>query len=270
MINVSHSNKPVNVKGKVWIVGAGTGDPELLTLKAHRVLSSADLILFDQLVSHEIREIFPQAVPAFYVGKSKGNHSIAQTDLNQSLIKKARQGLNVVRLKGGDPFVFGRGSEEMLELVNAGIETEVVPGITAASGATSAACIPLTHRGISQGCTFITAHAEKHLGIDWESLSKLNHTLVFYMGVSQASIIEQSLRSHGFDMQTPVAIIENGSRHNQREIIGCLSQLTHFISFHEVVSPALIVVGDVVRLSGQLKKALLNPVGISIPQAISA
>jgi uroporphyrin-III C-methyltransferase len=244
--------------GKVWLVGAGPGDPDLLTLKAFKVIKNADLILFDQLVSEEIKSLFPSSIPAFYVGKCKNNHSIKQNDLNRLLVKKAKEGLNVVRIKGGDPFVFGRGGEELQALVRMGIDAEVIPGITSASGCTTAAGIPLTHRGVSQGCTFVTAHAETHLDLDWQALAQLKHTLVFYMGVSRANLIASRLIDGGLAEDTPVAVIENGCRKNQRELIGQLSNLADIIERERVQSPALIVVGNVVSLASQLKAKSLS------------
>jgi len=238
--------------GKVWLVGAGPGDPELLTVKALRALQQADLIFFDNLVSVDIRNLFPVSVPAFYVGKSKNNHSVPQHELNALLVKKARQGLNVVRLKGGDPFVFGRGGEELLVLRKAGIDAEVIPGITAASGCATAAGIPLTHRGLSQGCTLVTAHGEKDVTLDWAALAALRHTLVFYMGLSKAAWISSQLTAHGLSPSTPVAIIENGCRPDQREFIGRLDELEVMARDHQVRSPALIVVGDVVNLAAEI------------------
>lgn len=240
-----------NKMGKVWLVGAGPGDPDLLTVKAHRIIQQADLILFDQLVSDSIKALFPNAVPAFYVGKVKNNHSIQQCDLNNLLVKKALQGLNIVRIKGGDPFVFGRGGEELHALLQAGVDAEIIPGITSASGCTTYADIPLTQRGLSQGCTFITAHAEKTLDLNWNALANLDHTLVFYMGVSQADLIMQRLSDAGMDVETPVAIIENGCRDNQREIIGTVANLSSMIAQENVQSPALIVVGAVVKMAAE-------------------
>lgn len=242
--------------GKVWLVGAGPGDPDLLTVKALRVIQNADLVLFDNLVSHEIRALFPKSVPAFYVGKCKDNHSIAQKDLNSLLVKKAAKGLNVVRIKGGDPFVFGRGGEELLTLIKAGVDAEVVPGITSASGCTTAAGIPLTHRGMAQGCTFVTAHAETELSVDWDALAHINHTLVFYMGVSRADMIASNLLNAGLSAATPVAIIENGCRDNQREVIGQIKDLVSLVAENNVQSPALIVVGEVVSLANELNPEL--------------
>jgi len=239
--------------GKVWLVGAGPGDPELLTVKAVRVIEAADIIFFDQLVSPEIREIFPKTTPAFYVGKEKNNHSISQSDINQLLINKAQSGLNVCRIKGGDPFVFGRGGEELLQLRAAGINAEVIPGITAASGCSTYANIPLTHRGLSQGCTFVTAHAEKTLDINWQSLAQLNHTLVFYMGVTRAQSIASELCKAGLAPTTPAAVIENGCRNNQRVLSACIAELPELIVRNAVKSPALIIVGEVVSLADELQ-----------------
>lgn len=238
--------------GKVWIVGGGPGDPELLTVKALRAIESADLILFDHLVSDEIRALFPTAVPAFYVGKKKGQHSIAQKDLNALLVKKALAGKTICRVKGGDPYVFGRGGEEALALVKAGVAVEVVPGITAASGCTAYAGIPLTHRGMAQGCTFVTAHGETEADLNWQALAQLRHTLVFYMGLSKATWVQQSLLEHGMHSNTPVALIENGCRSDQRVLQGQLYELADLVDRYDIESPALIVVGDVVNLAAQL------------------
>lgn len=240
------------VAGKVFLVGAGPGDPELLTLKALRVLESVDLILFDRLVSDEIRALFPASTPALYVGKVKDNHSVPQDQLNTLLVSQAQKGLNICRLKGGDSFVFGRGGEEMLALREAGVEVEVVPGITAGAGATSYAGIPLTHRGLAQGCSFITAHGEKELNIHWPSLAASGHTLVFYMGLSRAGMISRELCAAGLDASTPAALIENGCCSNQRVVTGTVAELEALVEREQVQSPALIVVGKVVALADQL------------------
>jgi len=239
--------------GKVFLVGAGPGDAELLTIKALRIIESADIIFYDYLVSAEIRALFPKSTPAIYVGKAKNQHSIAQDDLNQLLVQQALSGLTVCRIKGGDPFVFGRGGEELLELRSAGIESEVVPGITSASGCSTYADIPLTHRGISQGCTFVTGHAEKSLDVNWLALAQLNHTLVFYMGLTRASDITRELLNAGMSSNTPVAIIENGCRKNQRNVITQLQDLADAVVREEVQSPALIIVGHVVNLKAELE-----------------
>lgn len=239
--------------GKVFLVGAGPGDAELLTVKALRIIQSADIIFYDYLVSPDIRALFPKNTPAIYVGKAKNQHSIAQEDLNQLLVQQALAGLTVCRIKGGDPFVFGRGGEELMELRSEGIESEVIPGITSASGCSTYADIPLTHRGISQGCTFVTGHAEKSLDVNWSALAQLNHTLVFYMGLTRAGDITRELLNAGMSANTPVAIIENGCRKNQRNIITELHDLPDAVAREQVQSPALIVVGQVVKLKSELE-----------------
>ncbi len=239
--------------GKVWLVGAGPGDAELLTVKALRAITTADIIFYDYLVSAEIRALFPTNIPAHYVGKAKNQHSIAQEDLNQLLVKQAQLGLTVCRIKGGDPFVFGRGGEELLELRTAGIEAEVIPGITSASGCSTYADIPLTHRGLSQGCTFVTGHAEKSLDVNWDALAQLKHTLVFYMGLTRADEISAKLLAGGLAADTPVAIIENGCRKDQRDIISTLNEFPAAVLREHVQSPALIIVGEVVRMKEKLQ-----------------
>ncbi|MCG7497233.1 uroporphyrinogen-III C-methyltransferase [Vibrio sp. Of7-15] len=238
--------------GKVSLVGAGPGDPDLLTIKALRTIQCADIILFDRLVSQEICQLFPPSTPTIYVGKAKNHHSIPQSQINELLLTKAKQGLHICRLKGGDSFVFGRGGEEMLPLKQANIEVEVVPGITAASGCSSYAGIPLTHRGLSQGCTFLTAHAEKNLDVNWHSLAGLKHTLVVYMGLTKAAFISENLIASGLCAHTPAALVENGCTNKQRVITGTLEQLPHLVQAEQVKSPALIIIGHVVDLSQQL------------------
>ena len=238
--------------GKVSLVGAGPGDPDLLTIKALRTIQCADIILFDRLVSQEICQLFPPSTPTIYIGKAKNHHSIPQSQINELLLTKAKQGLHICRLKGGDSFVFGRGGEEMLPLKQANIEVEVVPGITAASGCSSYAGIPLTHRGLSQGCTFLTAHAEKNLDVNWHSLARLKHTLVVYMGLTKAAFISENLIASGLCTHTPAALVENGCTNKQRVITGTLEQLPHLVQAEQVKSPALIIIGHVVDLSQQL------------------
>ncbi len=225
------------------LIGAGPGDPELLTLKAVKALNSADVILYDQLVAEEIIHALPKRVRKIFVGKHKDNHTISQKNLNQLLIKLACKGLNVCRLKGGDPFIFGRGSEELLALKENQIIAEVIPGVTAASGCSSYAGIPLTHRGVSQGCSFVTGFsAEKDL-INWQALAQLGHTLVFYMGLSQCLKIENHLLANGMSADTPVAVIENGCRKNQRVIRSQLDNLNRLPEKFQLKSPALIIIG---------------------------
>ncbi|MFT4924651.1 MAG: uroporphyrin-III C-methyltransferase [Phenylobacterium sp.] len=239
--------------GRVFLVGSGPGDADLLTVKALRLIQNCDVILYDNLVSEDIKAFFPAASRKFFVGKSMSNHSIDQQDLNKLMVTLARKGLSVCRLKGGDPFIFGRGSEEMLTLHKAGIEAEVVPGITAASGCTSYAGIPLTHRKVSQGCTFITAAAATALTVNWAALASTNHTLVFYMGLSQLPLICQQLSQHGLSVDTPAALIENGTQSSQRVLTSTVSELAQQASEHQFVSPTLIVIGEVVNYRQQLQ-----------------
>ena len=238
--------------GRVSLVGAGPGAADLLTVKALRTIQSADLIVYDRLVSDEICALFPAKAQCLYVGKENNHHSVCQADINQLLIDNAEQGLDVCRLKGGDAFVFGRGGEEMLALKRRGIRVEVVPGITAAAGCTSYAGIPLTHRGIAQGCTFVTGHGEKELDINWQSLAVSGLTLVFYMGLSRAGFISEQLIQAGLDAKTPAALIERGCHLEQRLITGPLDDLAAMVERESVQSPALIVVGDVVSLATDL------------------
>lgn len=238
--------------GHVSLVGAGPGDADLLTMKAVKCLNAADIIFYDRLVSEEIRALFPRDTPAIYVGKAKDRHSIPQNELNSLLVETASLGLHVCRLKGGDAFVFGRGGEEMLELKKAGISVDVVPGITSGAGATAYAGIPLTHRGLTQGVSFVTAHGEKTLHTNWDALAHSGHTLVFYMGLGSAQLIQDELLAAGMVANKPVALIERGCSASQRVVTGTLTGLAALVAEHQIESPALIVVGDVVCLRDQL------------------
>lgn len=237
--------------GVVHIVGAGPGDPELLTLRAHRLLQEADVILYDRLVSDEVLSLARRDAARVYVGKAKGDHAVPQEDICARLVDFARQGKNVVRLKGGDPFVFGRGGEELEALRAAGVAAFVTPGVTAAIGCAAAAGLPLTHRDHSQGLTFVTGHARngEDPGLDWQALARLGHTLVVYMGVGKAAAIAAQLISHGRAASTPVAVIENGTLPNQKILKGALADLGALIERGGVEGPALLVVGEVAALA---------------------
>lgn len=239
-------------EGHVTLVGAGPGDPDLLTVKAVKAIEAAQCIIFDNLVSHEIRQLFPSHAQQIYVGKAKNHHSASQEEINHTILRCAEQGLRVCRVKGGDSFVFGRGSEEMLFLGKHGIQVDVIPGITAASGCTTYANIPLTHRGLAQGCTFITAHADKDLGLNWQALATLNQTLVVYMGLSKTQWLTDKLSDSGMCPSTPAALIEKGCTPEQRVITGTLAELTEMKNTHQIQSPALIVIGHVVTVSQQM------------------
>lgn len=239
-------------RGFVSLVGAGPGDPDLLTLKGYRVIQQAEVIVYDRLVSKEILALANPQAEMVYVGKKLDFHCVPQDQINQILVEKALAGKRVVRLKGGDSFIFGRGGEELEELAAYGIHFEVVPGITAAAGATAYAGIPLTHRDHAQSVQFITGHVQKDgREIEWQSLAQSNNTLVFYMGLKQSQRITTKLIENGLDEQISCAIIENGTRSEQRVFTGPLKDLPKLAE--GAVSPALIVVGSVTSLHDKLK-----------------
>jgi uroporphyrin-III C-methyltransferase len=238
--------------GFVSLVGAGPGDPDLLTVKGYRVIQQAEVVVYDRLVSPEILALADESAEMIYVGKRMDYHCVPQDQINQLLVDKAKEGKRVVRLKGGDSFIFGRGGEELEELAEHGVRFEVVPGITAAAGATAYAGIPLTHRDHAQSVQFITGHVQKDgREIEWQSLAQSNNTLVFYMGLKQCEYITAKLLENGIDADMSCAIIENGTRREQRVFTGNLSDLATMAK--EAVSPALIVVGSVTSLHEKLK-----------------
>ncbi|MDD8061272.1 MULTISPECIES: uroporphyrinogen-III C-methyltransferase [Shewanella] len=240
-------------KGKVWLVGAGPGDVELLTLKAFRILKSADVVLYDALVSQDILDLIPSNAEKIAVGKRAGKHSAAQDEINQLLVTKAYTRKNVVRLKGGDPFIFGRGGEELQTLVASGIAFEVVPGITAASGTSAYAGIPLTHRDYAQGVTFITGHCQ--LGsrpMDWQGYANPNNTLVVYMGILNANVISDGLIGAGRSADTPVAIVSKATTSTQQRFMGKLGELAQLAADPALQMPALMIIGEVVELADSL------------------
>lgn len=240
---------PAMVAGTVSLVGAGPGDLELLSLKALRRIAEADVVLYDNLVSPEILALIGPEVERHYVGKKAAKHALPQQDVNQWLINLAKSGRRVVRLKGGDPFIFGRGGEEMDALLAEGIPVEVIPGITAAVGCAAYAGIPLTHRDWAQSVTFATGHLKQGLSeLDWPALARPTQTVVFYMGMTAAPVIASALIAHGRGTETPVAVIYHGTRPDQRVVIATLGTLPETINAGAIKPPALLIVGDVVRL----------------------
>lgn len=243
--------------GTVYIVGAGPGDPELITVKAMRRIQLADVILYDRLASEELLGYARPDAELVYVGKAPGAHSMPQHLINEALIEYAREGKTVVRLKGGDPFVFGRGAEEALELAALGIPYEIVPGITSAIGAAAAAGIPVTHREYAASFACVTGsrcHGDKS-PIRWDLLAHSVDTLAVYMGVSQLPAIRAELLKHGKAAATPVALIERGTTERQRTIIGTLADIHTLAVTMKLSNPALIIIGDVVRVREQLLHA---------------
>jgi uroporphyrin-III C-methyltransferase/precorrin-2 dehydrogenase/sirohydrochlorin ferrochelatase len=248
--------------GAVHIVGAGPGDPDLLTIKALRLLQRADVILYDRLVTDEILAFARRDAERLYVGKAKANHAVPQEDIETRMIEFARAGKMVVRLKGGDPFIFGRGGEELDALRNANIPVFVCPGVTAATGCAAAANMALTHRDHAQAVTFVTGHAkgEADPALDWSALAALKHTLVVYMGVAKAEKISTQLIEHGRGRETPVAVIENGTRDTQKIVKGALGDLGRIIEAGGIKGPALLVIGEVAAFADG--KTLIEIIGI--------
>ncbi|WP_462165019.1 siroheme synthase CysG [Pseudoalteromonas xiamenensis] len=240
-------------EGEVYIVGAGPGDAELLTLKALQLMQQADVVVYDYLVSDEIMELVRRDAELICVGKRMGNHSVVQEDTNKLLVDLARQGKKVCRIKGGDPFIYGRGGEEVQELAKHNVRYQIVPGITAAAGCSAYAGIPLTHRDHAQAIQFVTGHCKKDGNdLDWASLAKPNQTLAVYMGVVKSPDIQAKLIEHGRAETTPVAIVENGTRKNQRVFTTTLEQMASEIESQQVQSPALLIIGEVAALHQEL------------------
>ncbi len=244
----------MSTTGFVSLVGAGPGDPDLLTIKALRLLQQADVVVFDRLVSAEILSLIPHGVGQISVGKSPGKHCVPQDQINEIIVSLARAGRRLVRLKGGDPYIFGRGGEEALVLREHGIPFEVVPGVTAAAGCSSYAGIPLTHRGLNHGVRFITGHQQNNesLAIDWAKVADPDCTLVIYMGLNSLSEICAELIRAGLPASTPAAAIHGGSTPQQRKVIATLADLAEAVASAELKSPVTTIVGDVVTLSSEL------------------
>jgi uroporphyrin-III C-methyltransferase/precorrin-2 dehydrogenase/sirohydrochlorin ferrochelatase len=239
--------------GEVYLVGAGPGDPDLLTFRALRLMQKADLVVYDRLVSPEILELVRRDAEKIYVGKAKSNHSVPQNEINALLAKEALAGKRVVRLKGGDPFIFGRGGEEAEALLEHGVSFQVVPGITAASGAASYAGIPLTHRDHAKSVVFATGHLQDNsINLNWRGLAQTDQTIVFYMGLTGLPIICEQLVSHGLPETTPIALVQSATSEAQKVVIGTLQDIQQKAEEAQIKPPALIIVGSVVTLHSKL------------------
>lgn len=239
--------------GEVYLIGGGPGDPDLLTFRALRLMQQADVIVYDRLISKEVLELTRRDAHRIYVGKERDNHSVPQDQINQLLVDLAKEGKRVCRLKGGDPFVFGRGGEEIETLTANGVNFQVVPGITAALGSSAYAGIPLTHRDYSQSVVFVTGHLKDgSMNLNWKGLAQPNQTIVFYMGLKGLPVICEKLMEHGLPADLPIALVQQATTPRQRVFTGTLASMPALIASEEVKPPTLIIVGNVVKLHEKL------------------
>lgn len=239
--------------GEVYLVGAGPGDPDLLTFRALRLMQQADVVVYDRLVSKPVLDMCRRDADRIYVGKERANHALPQEDINDLLVRLAKEGKRVCRLKGGDPFIFGRGGEEIDTLFQEGIPFQVVPAVTAASGAASYGGIPLTHRDFSQAVVFATGHLKDgSMNLNWHSLAQPNQTIVFYMGLQGLSIICKELIAHGMPTSMPIALVQKATTPDQKVVTGTLENMPKLVKSAEIKPPTLIIVGEVVKLHDKL------------------
>tara|TARA_B100000965_G_scaffold400894_1_gene423652 strand:+ start:3221 stop:4615 length:1395 start_codon:yes stop_codon:yes gene_type:complete len=240
-------------QGEVYLVGAGPGDPDLLTFRALRLMQQADIVLYDRLVHPDIIELVRRDAQKIYVGKERDHHVVRQTEINQLLVKFAKEGNRVLRLKGGDPFIFGRGGEEIERLVDENVSFQVVPGITSASGCSAYSGIPLTHRDYAQSCIFVTGHLKDgELVLNWKKLIQPNQTIVFYMGLVSIKIICEKLIEHGLDEDTLSAVVQQGTTQNQRVFTASVKDMPNLVKKEKPIPPTIFIIGNVVTLRDKL------------------
>ena len=251
---IDNFDEDIANQGEVYLVGAGPGDPDLLTFKALRLMQQADIALYDRLVHPSIVDLIRRDATKIYVGKERDNHVVRQEEINELLVKYAKEGKKVLRLKGGDPFIFGRGGEEIETLADEKVAFQVVPGITSASGCSTYSGIPLTHRDYAQSCIFVTGHLKKgKLELDWEKLIQENQTIVFYMGLVSIDIICEQLIQHGLSESTPCALIQQGTTNTQKEFISILKDMPTVVKTKKPKAPTIFIIGGVVALRDKLK-----------------
>ena len=251
---IDNFDEDIANQGEVYLVGAGPGDPDLLTFKALRLMQQADIALYDRLVHPSIVDLIRRDATKIYVGKERDNHVVRQEEINELLVKYAKEGKKVLRLKGGDPFIFGRGGEEIETLADEKVAFQVVPGITSASGCSTYSGIPLTHRDYAQSCIFVTGHLKKgKLELDWEKLIQENQTIVFYMGLVSIDIICEQLIQHGLSELTPCALIQQGTTNTQKEYISILKDMPTVVKTKKPKAPTIFIIGGVVALRDKLK-----------------
>lgn len=256
--SLKQSPQKDNSTGEVWLIGAGPGDPDLLTFRALRLMQQADVVLYDRLVSKEILNLCRRDADRIYVGKQRADHALPQNEINQRLVDLAKEGKSVVRLKGGDPFIFGRGGEEIELLSQSNVPFQIVPGITAASGCATYAGIPLTHRDYAQSCMFVTGHLKDgSVDLNWPLLATPHQTVVIYMGLVGLPTICENLVSHGVSTNMPIALIEQGTTQQQRVITGQIATFAEKVERQSIKAPTLIIIGEVVSLHENL--AWFNP-----------